>query len=94
MAQIWECPKCPARAQTVDDKIPMHPCPAGPGVLVPLLRAGEKAKIAVLPPEDYVGGELVQTDASGKPVMAVVTTRDEGQDCTVFAPVAQGKRED
>jgi hypothetical protein len=29
---------------------------------------------------------MVQTDAEGRPVMAVVTTRDEGEDVAVLAP--------
>jgi len=35
-------------------------------------------------------GEIVTTDGEGRPVMAVVTTRDEGQDCAVFPGVARG----
>jgi hypothetical protein len=38
--------------------------------------------------EDYVGKELVQTDGEGRPIMSVITTRDEGQDCAVLAPTA------
>jgi hypothetical protein len=39
--------------------------------------------------EDYVGKEVVTTDGEGRPVMAVETTRDDGNDVAVFAPCAQ-----
>jgi hypothetical protein len=38
--------------------------------------------------EDYVGQESVQLSESGRPVMNITTTRDDGIDCTVFAPCA------
>jgi hypothetical protein len=55
-----------------------------------MVPAGTKAKVEAKEREDYVGKEEVQTDGEGKPVMSIVTTRDEGQDCTVLAPTAQG----
>lgn len=68
----------------MDDAIPVHKCQYGNGLISPLVRANTKAKIIVVEREDYVGKEKVQTDASGRPVMAVTTERDEGQDCIVF----------
>jgi hypothetical protein len=53
-----------------------------------MLPEGVKGKVEVREREDYVGKELVHKDANGRPVMSVVTTRDEGQDCVVFAPTA------
>jgi hypothetical protein len=73
---------------TYDSKLPMHPCPKIAGLMTPLLKEGVRAKIEVVERPDYVGGELVQVDGNGRPIMSVVTTRDDGQDCTVFAPVA------
>ncbi len=35
----------------------------------------------------------VATDGEGRPVMAVVTTRDNGQDCAVLAPSASARQE-
>jgi hypothetical protein len=93
VTQIWYCPSCPSSARTVDGKIPHHPCPGFAGLMVPLVRQGERVKIAAVEREDYIGPELVQTDGNGRPVMAVVTTRDDGQDCTVYAPTALGTRE-
>jgi hypothetical protein len=88
--QLWDCPKCPAEARTVDTKIPHHQCPGMAGLMVPLVRRGESVKVEAVEREDYIGRELVQVDGNGRPVMAVVTTRDDGQDCTVFAPTALG----
>jgi hypothetical protein len=53
-----------------------------------MVPAGTKCKVTQRDREDYVGGELVQTDGEGKPLMAVVTTRDDGEDCAVYAPCA------
>jgi len=61
--------------------------------MAPLVPEGTACKVEAVERGDYVGKELVQTDGRGRPVMAVVTTRDDGQDCTVFAPTAQGTRE-
>lgn len=49
---------------------------------------GVKCVVRAVVREDYVGGEDVRYDGEGRPVMAVVTDRDEGQDCAVYAPAA------
>jgi hypothetical protein len=56
--------------------------------MVPLLREGVKADVRAVEREDYVGKELVQVDDNGRPVMAVKTVRDDGEDCTVFPATA------
>lgn len=84
MSIEWYCPKCTEAARTVDDSIPMHKCTYGNGMISPLIRVGTKAKIIVVEREDYVGKEDAQTDINGRPVMAITTVRDEGQDCIVF----------
>jgi len=78
----WACPLCTTEAVTVraEPHTQMHRCSGLKGLLAPMVEAHER--------EDYVGTELVQTDGEGRPIMAVVTTRDDGQDCTVFAPTA------
>jgi len=53
-----------------------------------MLPFGVKGKVEVHEREDYIGKEMVQRDENGRPVMNIVTTRDEGQDCMVFAPTA------
>lgn len=90
--QRWHCPKCGATDVT---HLPhgtaaqrFHSCRAFAGLTVPMLPAGVKAKLEAVEREDYVGGELVQVDGNNRPVMSVVTTRDDGQDCTVYAPTA------
>jgi hypothetical protein len=56
-----------------------------------MLPAGTRAKVEIVEREDYVGKEKVQLDPElGRPVMAVKTTRDDGQDVIVFAPTATG----
>lgn len=59
--------------------------------MAPFIPDRTKAKIFVVVRGDYVGKEHVSTDDEGRPVQAVVTVRDEGQDCAVMAPTAQGE---
>lgn len=54
---------------------------------------GTTCKVEAVERDDYVGSEQVTVDGDGRPVMAVVTTRDDGQDCTVFAPCATATTE-
>jgi len=90
--QRWECPACdftdvthlPA-GQVVSR---MHDCRGLKGLTAPMVPAGTKCKVETHEREDYIAGELVQTDGDGRPVMSLVTTRDDGQDCVVFAPTA------
>lgn len=88
----WYCPNCGKRDQTAEPRphTRFHPCPRLRGLAAPMLRAGTSAKVEVREPEDYIGNEQVQRDPElGRPVMAVVTTRDDGSnDVAVFAPLA------
>lgn len=54
-----------------------------------MVQAGIRCEVRAVEREDWIGRELVQTDGEGRPIMAVVTTRDEGTDCAVYAPTAQ-----
>jgi hypothetical protein len=54
---------------------------------------GTKCKIEATEREDYVGHENVQVNEENKPIMSVVTTRDDGQDCAVLAPCASTRTE-
>jgi hypothetical protein len=89
----WECPNCTATHVTREQKphTPFHACRGLRGLTAPFVTAGTQAKVEAVERGDYVGDEIVQTDGEGRPVMAVVTTRDDGQDCTVLAPVARGE---
>lgn len=86
----WECPNCPAtdvtRETTPHSRF--HSCGGLRGLTAPMVPAGTRAKVEVLERQDYVGREIVQTDCNGRPVMSVVTTREDGTDCAVYAPTA------
>jgi hypothetical protein len=84
----WSCPSCNASAMTYNSQTPMHRCDGLVGLMTPLVPVGMAAKHERVERGDYIGSEVVQVDGEGRPVMAVVTTRDDGQDCTVYAPVA------
>ena len=87
----WYCPNCGKTDQTMEARphSRMHTCPKLRGLTAPMLPAGTKAKVVLNEWEDYIGKELVQTDPErNRPIRSVVTTRDRGQDVTVFAPTA------
>jgi hypothetical protein len=86
----WTCPNCTATHVTNEPRphTPFHTCSGLKGLTAPYIEDGTKAKITVVERGDWVGRELVQTDGEGRPIQAVVTTRDDGEDCTVFAPTA------
>lgn len=88
----WECPNCDHKDATREHEphTRFHPC-AGLGMLsVPMVPEGTRCKIEAVERGDWIGDEIVQTNDVGRPVMSVITTRDEGQDCTVYAPLATG----
>ena len=90
----WECPNCDDTAVTAADVANrFHRCKGLRGLVAPMVTAGTRAKVEAREREDYVGKELVQTDGEGRPVMSVVTTRETGQDTTVYAPTATAKAE-
>lgn len=92
----WECPNCPAAHVTAvsEPHIPFHPCPGLHGVLAPYVRAGTRCKVEAVTRGDYVAGEQgLRHDDSGRPIMSVVTTRDDGQDCAVFPGIAIAQEE-
>jgi hypothetical protein len=88
--RLWNCPNCTLRARTTSPNAPMpfHACRGLAGLNAPLVPAGTRCKVEAVQREDYVGGDLVTTDGDGRPVMAVETTRDDGNDVAVFAPCA------
>lgn len=86
----WECSACDLTDVTrqFGPHSRMHACRGCRGMTVPMVPAGTKSKVELREREDYVGSEMVQVDGDGRPVMSAVTTRDDGQDCTVYAPCA------
>ncbi len=87
----WECPNCPATDVTheASPHTRFHNCPGLANLSAPMVPAGTRCKVEAIERGDYVRGELVQTDGNGRPVMSVVTTRDDGNDVAVYAPTAQ-----
>lgn len=89
----WSCPNCDVQHVTREARphTPFHPCRGVAGLTAPFVPDGTRAKVTAELRQDYINGDTVQLDADGRPVMALVTTRDDGQDCTVFAPTATAK---
>lgn len=86
--QHWVCPNCPAEVRTVGAPNRFHNCPGLRGFLAPMVLDGIRCKVVAEEREDYVGKEIVRTDDKGRPVMAVRTVRDDGDDLVVYAPTA------
>jgi hypothetical protein len=86
----WECPNCTTTAVTrrADVHTEFHTCPGMKGLTAPMVPAGTKCKVEAHEREDFIGDEIVALDGDGRPVMNLITTRDDGQDCTVYAPTA------
>jgi hypothetical protein len=93
--RFWECPNCTVTTVSRESRphTPFHPCGGLGGLTAPFVAAGTKAKVERVERGDYVRGEDVHRDQDGRPWMAVVTTRDDGQDCAVLAPTAHGRIE-
>lgn len=90
--QHWSCPNC-SLEQTTHEVRPhsrFHACPGLKGLTAPMVPRGTKAKVTAHEREDYIGNEQVQLH-EGRPVMSVVTERDDGQDVVVFAPTATAR---
>lgn len=91
----WECPNCDTTDVTRQPgpHSRFHACRGLRGLTAPMVPAGTKAKVTAYEREDYIGGDMVQTDGEGRPIMSIVTERDEGQDVTVLAPCATARSE-
>lgn len=90
----WYCPNCRKEDVTHEPRphSRFHVCPKLRGLTAPMVPLGTNAKVELREREDYVNGDAVQLDPElGRPVMSVVTTRDDGQDVAVFAPTATAK---
>jgi hypothetical protein len=94
--QRWECPNCDLTEVTHEARphTRFHSCRGLRGLTAPMVPAGTRCKVEAVERADYVGRELVQTDGEGRPVMAVVTTREDGNDVAVLAPCATGRSDD
>ena len=92
----WSCPNCTETAVTHETRphTRFHVCRGLRGLVAPMVEAGIACKVEAVERGDYVGREQVQTDGEGRPVMSVVTTRDDGTDCAVLAPTAVATKGD
>ncbi len=89
----WECPNCDLTDVTFTPgpHSRFHSCKGLYGLSVGMVPAGTKCKIVAVERGDWIGKEDVQyAPETGRPVAMAVTVRDEGQDCTVYAPCARG----
>lgn len=89
----WVCASgCPAHEVTriAEPHSRFHACPAEGGLTMPLVEQGARVKLTVAEREDYIGKEEGVTMRDGRPVMSVITTRDDGEDVAVYAPTARG----
>ena len=59
-----------------------------------MVTAPVKAKHVINRREDYSHGDILARDNDGQVVMSVQTVRDDGEDCTVYAPTAVLNPED
>jgi hypothetical protein len=87
----WVCPNCTFTDVTTKTEVHtrFHACRGMYGLTAPMVPAGTKCKVEAVEREDFIGNEVVQRDDRGRPVMSLVTTRDNGQDTTVYAPLAR-----
>lgn len=92
VAVDWTCPNCDVRDQTKPLPNRLHNCAGLHGLTAPLVRAGVSCKVEAVEFGDYVGkAQGVRYDERGKPIQWVKTTRDDGQDATVFTSRAVAK---
>lgn len=86
--QHWVCPNCDETVVTVGQPNRFHNCRGLHGFLAPLVLDGVRCKVVAEEREDYLAGADVRRDGNGRPVMAVRTVRDDGEDLAVYAPTA------
>jgi hypothetical protein len=67
-----------------------HACAGLAGLTAPMVPARQRCKVEAVEREDFIGSEDVQFDGNGRPIMSVITTRDDGTDLVVYAPTAHG----
>jgi hypothetical protein len=87
------CPNCSGQLASRDPNPAhqvFHSCPGLKGLKAPMVEDGIRCKVEVLERQDYTNGDVVPRDGEGNVVMAVQTTRDDGEDCLAFAPTAHG----
>lgn len=56
-----------------------------------MVPAGVRCRVIAREREDYINGEIVQYDGERRPIMSVITERDDGCDVAVLAPCARAE---
>lgn len=89
----WECPNCDWQDVTREHKphTRMHNCRGMKGLSVPMIPAGQRCAVVAKEREDYIGDDVVTFDGENRPIMAVETIRDDGNDVAVYAPCASAE---
>jgi hypothetical protein len=89
--QRWECPNCVATDVTHEAQphTRYHACRGLKGLTAPMVPAGTRCKVEAVEREDYVGNQILTYDGENRPIMRVETTREDGNDVAVFAPLAR-----
>lgn len=90
MKRFWVCPNCDHTDVTTEAQphTRFHHCPKL-GITAPLVEDGTVCKVEAIEREDYIAAEDVRYSDTGRPVMAVRTTRTDGStDVAVFAATA------
>lgn len=92
----FECPNCTSTLSLpqTPTKPVLHPCRGLKGLLAPMVSAGTPCKVEAIQRDDYIGKDIPHYDGEGRPIMSVVTTRDDGTDCQVMVPTATARLED
>lgn len=91
----WECPNCTHTDVTREYQphTRYHTCRGLKGLSAPMVPAGTNCQVVAREREDYVGKEAVTVDGDNRPIMAIETIRDDGNDVAVFAPCATTRSE-
>jgi hypothetical protein len=91
----WVCPNCVAVKVTHEARphTPFHACRGLKGLTAPFVQEGVKCMVRANEREDYIKKETVQYDGEQRPIMAVETVRDDGNDIAVLAPCASAGME-
>jgi hypothetical protein len=90
----WVCGHCDTVAVTRKGETNrLHNCPGLHWITAPLTPEGVRCEVRVHEREDYVRGAMVTTNSEGRPIMAVETIRDDGNDIRVFAECATTRAE-
>jgi hypothetical protein len=90
----WICHHCTATDVTriAGTHSRFHACRGMALMTIPFVPEGVDCVVETAERQDYIGAELVQRNAEGRPIMNVSTRYADGHnDLAVFMPTARGK---